>query len=128
MPDIPIELSAATLPVPVQIALALAVVVTFLAMYVWRRLGEGLPTLQSATEIRTIRIARLALVCLAVFALALTVIVGVIYIALGSWESLRSPSISEPEQRENDAPNLPGEKPENANPNDAGDGEANGAE
>lgn len=127
MPDIPIELSAETLPIPVQIALVLAVAVTFLAMYVWRHLGEGLPTLRSATEIRTVRIARLVLVCLAIFALALAVIVGVIYIALGSWESLRSPSESQPEQRENDAPNLPGEKPENANPNDAGDGEADGA-
>ena len=127
MPDLPIELIAATLPVPVQIALALAVVVTFLAMYVWRRLGEGLPTLQSATEIRTVRIARLVLVCLTIFALALVVIVGVIYIALDSWDGLRSPSESQPEQRENDAPNLPGEKPENANPNDAGDGEADGA-
>ena len=128
MPDIPIELSAATLPVPVQIALALAVAVTFLAMYVWRRLGEGLPTLQSATEIRTVRIARLVLVCLAVFALALTVIVGVIYIALGSWDSFKSPSESQPEQREDYAPNLPGEKPENTNPNDAGDGEADGTD
>lgn len=128
MPDIPFELSAAAFPLPVQIALALAVAVTFLAMYVWRRLGEGLPTLQSATEIRTVRIARLVLVCLAVFALGLAVIVAVIYIALGSWESLMSPSESQPEQRENNAPNLPGEKPENANPNNAGDGEADGAD
>ena len=128
MPDIPIEFSAATLPVPVQIALALAATITLLAMYGWSRLGKGLPTLQSSAEIRTVRIARLILACLVVFVIGLAVIVSVIYIALGSWESLRSPSESQPEQRKNDAPNFPGEKPENGNPNNAGDSEADGAD
>lgn len=128
MPNIPIELSAAGFPLPVQIALALAATITLLAMYGWSRLGKGLPTLQSATEIRAVRIARLILVCLVVFVIGLAVIVSVIYIALGSWESLRSPSESQPEQGKNDAPNFPGEKPENGNPNNAGDGEADGAD
>lgn len=128
MPNIPIELSAAGFPLPVQIALALAASITLLAMYGWSRLGKGLPTLQSATEIRAVRIARLILVCLVVFVIGLAVIVSVIYIALGSWESLRSPSESQPEQGENDASNFPSEKPENGNPYNAGDSEADGAD
>ena len=42
MPDIPIELSAATLPIPALIALALAATVTLLAMYGRSRLEIGI--------------------------------------------------------------------------------------
>lgn len=131
MPDLPIELSAATLPVPVQIALALAATIALLSISAWLILGRASPTVQTPSELRDVRRVRRLLLYLVPFVLVVAVIVGLLFIALESWTALNSPADSAPEDRDGDSARLnrfPGEEYQGANPYDSGAGEANGAD
>ena len=113
MPDIPIELSAATLPAPVLIALALVIVVVPACMYVRRRLFNDATTRQTPAEIREVSIIGRSLVYLAVSILAVAFMVSLIFIAILAWNALSSPPDSAPEQRDGDSARLnrfPGEE------------------
>ena len=131
MPDIPIEFSAATLPVPVQIAIIMAVTIAASALSAWWLLGRSQATLQTPAELRDVRRVRWFLLYLIPLVLAVAVIVSLLFIFLGTWNGLNSPSDSAPEDRYGDSArlhNFPGEIPEKADPNDAGGGEADGAD
>ena len=129
MPDIPIELSAATLPVPVQIALVLAATIPILAIPVWLILGRARTTLQTPAELRDVRRVRRFLLYLVPFVLGMAVVVSILFISLEIRNALSSPPDSAPEDRYSDPPrlnNFPSEKPEKAHPNDAGDSVTDG--
>ena len=82
MPDIPFELSAATLPAPVLIALALVIVVVPACMYVRRRLLSDAATWQTPAEIREASIIGRSLVYLAASILAVAFMVSLIFISI----------------------------------------------
>ncbi len=129
MPDIPIEFSAATLPVAVQIVLALAVTIIPLAISVWWLLGKGLSTLKTPVEIREAGIIRRFLVYLAVSVLVLAFVAGLVFIAIHTWDTVNSSSDSAPEQRNGDSTRLnrfPSEEHEEASPYSGRDSEADG--
>lgn len=131
MPDIPIELSTAGFPVPVQIALVLAATIAPLAMFVWWRLGMGLSTLQTPVEIREAGVIRRFLVYLAVFVLVLAFMVGLVFIAIHTWNILNSSTNSAPEQRNSDSARLnrfPSKEHQEASPYGGRDGEADGTD
>ena len=129
MPDIPIELSTAGFPVPVQIALVLAATIAPLAMFVWWRLGKGLSTLQTPVEIREAGVIRRFLVYLAVSVLVLAFMIGLVFIAIHTWNTLNSSADSAPEQRNSDSACLnrfPSKEHQEASPYGGRDGEADG--
>ena len=131
MPDFPIELSAATLPIPVLIALALVIVVVPACLYVRRRLLEDAATRRMPAEIREASIIGRSLVYLAVSILVVAFMVGMVFIAILTWNALKSPPDSTPEDRHGDSARInrfPAEEHQRANPYDGGDGEANGAD
>ena len=131
MPDIPIEFSTATLPVAVQIAIVMAIAITALALFAWLILGRARATLQTSAECRDVRWVRRFLLYLISFVLTVAVIVSLLFIFLGTWNGLNSLPDSAPEQWDGDSAgfnHFPSEKPEEANPNEAGDGEADGAD
>ena len=131
MPDIPFELSAATLPAPVLIALALVIVVVPACMYVRRRLLNDAATRQTPAEIREASIIGRSLVYLAASILAVAFMVSLIFISILTWNALNSPPDSAPEQRDGDSARLnrfPGEEYQRANPYDGAYGETDGAD
>lgn len=119
MPDISLELSTAGFPVPVQIALALAVVISILAILAWVLLARASAKLQTPAEVRDVRRVRWFLLYLIPFVLGLAVVVSALFVALETWNSLRSPPDFTPEQREGDSARLdyfPSEKDQQASP------------
>ena len=125
MPDIPIELTTATLPVPVQIAIVTAIAITASALSAWWILGRGIATLHTPAELRDVRRVRRFLLYLIPFVLVVAVIVSLLFIFLGARNGLNSPPDPTPEDRHGDSARLnhfPGEIPEKANPYDAGGG------
>ena len=129
MPNIPIELSAAGFPVPVQIALVLAATIPVLAIPIWLILGRARATLETPAELRDVRRVRRFLLYLIPFVLGLAVVVSILFICLEITNALNSPPDSAPEDRYGDPArlnNFPSEKSEKANPDDAGDGVADG--
>ena len=130
MPDLPIELSAATLPVPVQIALVLAATITLLAIPAWLILIRVSPSLETPSELRDVRRVRQLLLYLVPFVLFLAVVVSALFIVLETWNTTRSPADSAPEQRDGDSASFnhfPSEKSENTQRNDSSDGVADSA-
>lgn len=129
MPDLPIELSTAALPVPVQTVIVMAIAITASALSVWLLLGRARATLQTPAELRDVRRVRRFLLYLIPFVLSLAVVVSILFICLEIRSALNSPPDPAPDQRDGDSArfnHFPSEKPENANPNNAGDGEADG--
>ena len=119
MLDIPIDLSTATLPVPVQIALVLAATIAVLAIPAWLLLGRVHNSAQTPAELRDVRMVRRFLLYLVPFVFAVAVIVSLLFIFLGTWNILRSPPNSAPEQRDGDSARLnyfPSEKDQQASP------------
>ncbi len=106
MPDIPIELSTATLPVPVQIALVMAVTIAVLAIPAWLLLGRVRRSDDTPAELRDVRMVRRFLLYLVPFVFAVAVIVSLLFIFLGTWNALRPPQDSAPEQRDGDSARL----------------------
>ena len=106
MPDLPIELSAATLPVPVQIALVLAATITFSAIFAWLILGRASSTAQTPSELRHVRIVRGLLLYMIPLALGVAVVVSLLFITVGTWNALNSPADSAPENGDGNSSRL----------------------